>query len=157
MFTYSSTYLNPANPAETAYVRHPDIHTPSSKDSSMSLSPVLSCIDDVSSDTPSDSSKLNKRSKSILVLPSDSPSFPDTPSEGYVVGVRLGPDKGGVGRGVTVSPAKQPQRPLQPYTMATQGFSRIAYLQLRHFLVGASLSRQVHVSFFFLPVGSIIQ
>ena len=41
--------------------------------------------------------------------------------------------------------------------MATQGFPRLAHLQLRHFLVGASLALQVHVSFLVLPSGSMIQ
>lgn len=72
-------------------------HTPS-------LSSVLSCIDHVSSDHPSDSSKLIKRSQysfstsssnmSLRSPFSDSTSFLDTPGEavGYVVGVRLGSD-----------------------------------------------------------------
>ena len=65
-FTYSSTYLNQANPAKPAdhSSRHLDSQAPPSKNSSGSMSSVLSCIDDISSDTSPNLSKLNKCSQS---------------------------------------------------------------------------------------------
>ena len=41
--------------------------------------------------------------------------------------------------------------------MTTQGFLRLTYLQLWHFLVGVSYLLQLHISFFVLPFGSMIQ
>ena len=64
---------------------------------------------------------------------------------------------GASGASVTGPPAARPQRPLHPHAIATQGLPRLAHLQLRYFLAEASSLLQLHVSFFVLPFGSMIQ
>lgn len=88
-------YVKPANSADYRS-RHPDTHTPPLKNSSRSMSSVLSCIVMHRADTSSDPSKLGKRSQSLfsklssnmspVLLSDDSQSLSDTPAVGYVVG-----------------------------------------------------------------------